>query len=489
MLAFALVIWFISLLGFRINLASFKTGAIFTSKINCDDLDTLSSAKWWFNWKIVNEFNSLNCTQTRTDIEYVPMKWGWSHSNNISAIQFPEQFTTILGFFQPNKKTASNLSPSAAVDAWKAIQNRFPDKTLVSPSAAPCIDLSQCLDEFGSQQAWFDEFFRLCNDTCRVDYIAVPLYWCYLLDNHTVHDWIGVLRNIYNRYGLEIWLTEFNCVDAPVHQQKLFMQEVLPVLELTPWIARYAWATSRPITSSTAQLLTSNASESKLTELGELYNVLTADSNNPSEYPSSQPTNQPILHPTNIPSRYPSSQPSFNPTNTPTVKRQTIVVYPNHESTQNPSAIMISSTDNTWVQSMDNASISETNEKRNVDVVVVVLIIIIVIVVAAIVGVSCLYYDFKRTEDVQVQQNMIGMNSAKNANDSGIICEEKEQSDEGMDHTVHEERQADDSNIVDAIVLQEVEEMMVASAHTTKGNVMPEDDESGNATVDGIEST
>eukprot|EP01083_Nonionella_stella_P299368 1016455_1 len=141
------------------------------------------------------------------------------------------------------------------------------------------------------------------------------------------------------------------------------MQEVLPVLELTPWIARYAWATSRPITSSTAQLLTSNASESKLTELGELYNVLTADSNNPSEYPSSQPTNQPILHPTNIPSeypssqptnqpilhptnipsRYPSSQPSFNPTNTPTVKRQTIVVYPNHESTQNPSAIMISS--------------------------------------------------------------------------------------------------------------------------------------------------
>ena len=64
------------------------------------------------------------------------------------------QADTILGFNEPNHLSQDNMNPEETALEWVAIQvsasfdptpgtniffeERFPDKTLVSPSAAPC---------------------------------------------------------------------------------------------------------------------------------------------------------------------------------------------------------------------------------------------------------------------------------------------------------------------------------------------------------------
>ena len=74
-------------------------------------------------------------------------------------------FQTILGFNEPNQPDHANMSPLEAALAWVEVQEKYPDRELVSPATGH-VDTE-----------WFDQFMVECELLgCRFDYLATHWY-------------------------------------------------------------------------------------------------------------------------------------------------------------------------------------------------------------------------------------------------------------------------------------------------------------------------
>ena len=79
-------------------------------------------------------------------------------------MRFPP-FQTILGFNEPNQPDHANMSPLEAALAWVEVQEKYPDRELVSPATGH-VDTE-----------WFDQFMAECELLgCRFDYLATHWY-------------------------------------------------------------------------------------------------------------------------------------------------------------------------------------------------------------------------------------------------------------------------------------------------------------------------
>ena len=232
----------------------------------CTDMDVLTGPRWTYNWGTESTFVTMGCNPL-PKAEFVPMFWGYHNTTVYNRDDIPSDATTILGYNEPNRDKQSNLTPAEAVEGWKKMQAVFGDKILVSPSASPCGD--KCV--YGPPVQWFDEFFRLCNGTCKVDYLATHCYDC----NAT--STMAYLETL-SKYKLKIWLTEFACGwqgTASEEDQNNYMSEIVPMLEESDLIAKYSWFISR--TNKTNSLLTwrdyVHYNQSVLRTLGQQYDT------------------------------------------------------------------------------------------------------------------------------------------------------------------------------------------------------------------------
>ncbi|KAL4223213.1 hypothetical protein ACF0H5_016685 [Mactra antiquata] len=249
-----------------------KGGAVGPSDYLCGDLKVMDSITWWYDWsltlkEIKKDSGCANIEQFRQT--FIPMIWG-KHSAENATIY--EEVKYVLGFNEPNHKKGSNITAAEAAAIWPEVERVGKGKILVSPSASGCNGGgSQC---HGDAQEWFDEFFQLCTG-CRVDYIATHAYHC------NADTTMNYLKNIYQRYGKEIWFTEFACPNTDDPEKELeYMKEILPRLEAAPYIFRYSWFEFRlrsagVFVSQAASLFKSNTSE--LTPLGQYYNNFTGE--------------------------------------------------------------------------------------------------------------------------------------------------------------------------------------------------------------------
>lgn len=155
------------------------------------------------------------------------MSWG-------NGTQFPNyNIQTVakylLGFNEPNHVAQSNLTPEQAAQLWPYLEQIADDMNLilVSPAVAPCG--KNCVVEKSDQ--WLREFFGNCSG-CRVDHIAVHVYYC------TVEDVMKFIETIYE-FNRPIWVTEFSCPDELNTTAQLeFMKAILPEFEKNPNIFR-----------------------------------------------------------------------------------------------------------------------------------------------------------------------------------------------------------------------------------------------------------
>ena len=57
------------------------------------------------------------------------------------------------------------------------------------------------------------------------------------------------LKQLHERYGLKVWLTEFSCGDhaqgRKTSEHLAFMREVLPLLDAAEYVFRYSWMSAR----------------------------------------------------------------------------------------------------------------------------------------------------------------------------------------------------------------------------------------------------
>ncbi|XP_076461547.1 uncharacterized protein LOC143294033 [Babylonia areolata] len=220
---------------------SSKKGVAFSSyNYHCDDLNVLNNIVWWYDWNQTPYYHHKvgNCSGPMNQRHRVPMVWGWRHGVDYPLWFHNDTSRYVLGFNEPNHRGQSNLTPQEAAEAWKVVQARADrqKQLLVSPSAIKCTSGSSNCMMSGVQ--WFTEFFHACSG-CRVDHVATHYYTC------EVGRVLDYLEELHQRFQRPVWLTEVACPTHSYSQALIFMQELLPRLENTPYVYRYAWYASR----------------------------------------------------------------------------------------------------------------------------------------------------------------------------------------------------------------------------------------------------
>ncbi|KAK7482016.1 hypothetical protein BaRGS_00026708, partial [Batillaria attramentaria] len=248
-------------LGLIVEGSSKKGVAVPSETYRCGDFHALRGISWWYDWGQTPYYHN-GCGEALLPGR-VPMVWGWRNGIDL-PLNIPHDATAILGFNEPNFHPQSNISPQAAAQHWRELQNKVgAGRVLVSPSPAPCGG-SICMS---NTDQWFREFFAACHD-CRVDYIATHAYWCD--PDITMH----YLEGLWNEFHKQIWLTEFSCPQKnSVAEQLAYMRALLPRLESAHYVAKYSWFASRFHGDGWAVSATSllDQHSSTLTQLGHYY--------------------------------------------------------------------------------------------------------------------------------------------------------------------------------------------------------------------------
>jgi hypothetical protein len=181
-------------------------------------------ASWHYNWN-----NSLNST---FDWEYVPIRqqrwWPGYPFNKPDA-------THLLGYNEPNNPvedayvSLGNGSVDAAIAAWPELMAT--GLRLGSPAVTD------------GGKAWLYEFMdKAIAANLRVDFIAIHNYQA----NHTATSLYNWLKDVYDRYNLPIWITEFNNganwtpPDPSYAQNATAIGSFIDMFDNTPWIERYS---------------------------------------------------------------------------------------------------------------------------------------------------------------------------------------------------------------------------------------------------------
>lgn len=219
----------------------------------------MSAPGWFYDYNVGDPYVALGCPAEPA--RFSPMNWC------LSAMPDPVPSyvnqTYMMGFNEPNLAQECGKTPEEVAKAWGTFMKLHPHSRLVSPATA------------GYGVPWFDNFFGNCTklygkEGCRISYIAAHDYSC--TPAHT----LAYLKELHERYGLPVWLTEFSCGDGaqnrPNADQLAFMKVVVPMLDAAPFVYRYAWMSARG--DPARSLLETVNGEARLTDVGKLYNSL-----------------------------------------------------------------------------------------------------------------------------------------------------------------------------------------------------------------------
>jgi len=265
---------------------SSKKGLVIPPGVNhhCGDFAAFKTISWWYHYKTHPDIHDIKptwCTcpedgntdsclpDSSQELDFVPMIWGvngYGHQPNLNYDNVTEEGRYLLGYNEPNKEDQSGMPPQVAAEAWIELQEKYPDKLLVSPATA------------GANKPWMDEFWDRCKALgCRIDYIATHKY------SGDTDQVMSILEEYSRRYdNTPLWLTEFavnNEHDPAVITA--YVEEVLPRLEAADFIYRYSWFISRhtPKHEETGNWWMDSANglleyeASKLTAVGRAYDV------------------------------------------------------------------------------------------------------------------------------------------------------------------------------------------------------------------------
>ena len=106
----------------------------------CGDMSALGSVTWWYDWGWADIHGwsgpDYSCPGGRGPPGFVPILRKHEYTD---AWSLPDgDFTAVIGFNEHNRPDQDNVSPQWVAGEWRNLQQRFPDKTLVSPSPVPC---------------------------------------------------------------------------------------------------------------------------------------------------------------------------------------------------------------------------------------------------------------------------------------------------------------------------------------------------------------
>lgn len=194
---------------------------------------------WLYTW------NSARPEGLPESIEFCPMFWGGGDEakfrqrvEKLMPLVSEGTVKTVLGFNEPDKRDQSNMTVEQALKLWPILMEL--DVPLVSPSCAH------------PDRPWMQEFMAgVASQKFRVDYIGVHSY-----GGPNAAALLNRMQRVSRAFGRPIWITEFAVADWQAKslaenrhspgQIARFMRQVIPALNASPFVARYAWFSGAP---------------------------------------------------------------------------------------------------------------------------------------------------------------------------------------------------------------------------------------------------
>jgi len=265
-------------------------GAHFT----CQDAAALKlDGSWSYTW--TTNPSQYNKCKTAPTAEFVPMVNGVGQAKRLVTSHIQKAWKAanvryLLGYNEPDYGNGHNhphqASPAKAAADWPDVQRvaaqMAPEPlVLVGPAVSSGAESggNDAWDADG-RSTWLDEFFGNCThvvaecDPLLIKYIAM-------------HDYQGNVTKLQRRitgaakrYQRPIWLTEFAITKwgaAPNRsQQDTYMKEVLPYLDSSDDVFRYAWFSARNAPNKQnggSNLLPCDANSTTPTSTGAIYSA------------------------------------------------------------------------------------------------------------------------------------------------------------------------------------------------------------------------
>ncbi|KAF7885012.1 hypothetical protein EAF00_010830 [Botryotinia globosa] len=187
-----------------------------------------SKVAWAYNW------GSSSDGLSASGIEFVPLLWGlkstftgaWSAAAS-SAIASGS--THLMSFNEPDLSTQANIGASDAAAGYKTYMQPFAGKAKLG---APAV--TNGASPMGL--TWLKSFMSSCSD-CTIDFVCI--HWYDSASN--VAYFKQYVQDAYTAGGNRpLWITEFQA-SGSTDEQNAFMKEVLPWLDASTMVDRYAW--------------------------------------------------------------------------------------------------------------------------------------------------------------------------------------------------------------------------------------------------------
>jgi len=258
---------------------------------SCEDAKLLGlDDSWHYTWT-ANPSQYNKCHGQNVSAEFVPMVSGVGGADSMDTDAFHRKWTEanvryLLGYNEPDMGNGHNhphmATPADAAAYWptvQAIAAKFdPPLILVAPSVASTGETgaTDAWDEDG-RSTWLDEFLGNCSTVVKDCDPSLIKY----LGLHDYHGSVPMLKRKIDgaakRYGRKVWITEIAITDwrdAPARDvQDAYMTELLPYLDSSDNVFRYAWYSARNAPNSQnggSNLLASDGSAT-LTSTGKIY--------------------------------------------------------------------------------------------------------------------------------------------------------------------------------------------------------------------------
>jgi len=235
----------------------------FLGNFTCEDAAALGlDNSWHYTWMAAPSQKN-RCGRQTISAEFVPMINGINQAAKKMTDDIKTQWTRtnahfLLGYNEPDYGNGHNhphmATPAVAAADWPDVQRLAamfnPPLELVAPGVASGSESggTDAWDADG-RSTWLDEFLGNCThvvddcDPSLIKYIAM-------------HDYQGNVDKLRRRisgmaklYGRKVWITEIAITEygAPPSRQRQddFLKAVLPYLDSSEDVFRYAWFTAR----------------------------------------------------------------------------------------------------------------------------------------------------------------------------------------------------------------------------------------------------
>jgi len=222
----------------------------------------LCGAHWFYSW------GSTPPENLPDGIEFVPMIWGGNAVESLAktgADLRQQGYKELLGFNEPDHDDQSNLTVEHALELWPKLMDL--GMRLGSPGCAQ------------PDREWMKAFMQGAAERhLRVDFVTVHSY-----GGLNVDALMNRLEAVHQLFQRPLWITELGVGDWQAktrsenryqpEQIVTFLEKLLPRLERSEIVERYAWFPARPDSRALGPGALFNE-DGSLTPVGEAYRSL-----------------------------------------------------------------------------------------------------------------------------------------------------------------------------------------------------------------------